>query len=482
VRDWRPEASNQFSREMSNGTSPMAAYVTLPDGSSQAWRCETGDNSPIAVRELPLINGPRTEFQLWPGEQFEVCEEQVGIDGVLYLKLRDGRGWVFDKKPGVGTMCVPIDAAVQHAGPSTSSMSNAQVLGTQPLSSGSASDAPLTEGQFSISYRYRSPRLLLIGGISAFTSFFLTFVITWMCFFLHNHNKLGIPFKSGNGHFPATVSEGVSDAMSPAGKIFFAFGLVAGFCIFLSWYPYMLRNVYTGNEEVYGTSVYWISVRQFVPPVGLLVLICVQTVPASRLVDVEAFSVIIHLVGAGMMFVGYLACEIKCLHLFGVTSVSQERFLDIEGRERLYREICSIIIFFGFTFFCICQGILLVASSDHIMCCHDHYLKYMWEVTASDAAPGYNISKGHRFVVHNVEVMDTANGWVLLWKVASFMSECIAGVAMVISHLIIWYYCEERHVDYAPVPLQEVWDEDSGVMTEEAKRQLHLLKGGLLAP
>jgi len=43
---------------------------------------------------------------LQPDEVFRVSEERQGADDILYLKLEDSRGWVFDKKPGVGTLCV----------------------------------------------------------------------------------------------------------------------------------------------------------------------------------------------------------------------------------------------------------------------------------------------------------------------------------------------------------------------------------------
>lgn len=33
--------------------------------------------------------------------------EEAGVDGVLYLKLADGRGWVFDQKPNWGVICAP---------------------------------------------------------------------------------------------------------------------------------------------------------------------------------------------------------------------------------------------------------------------------------------------------------------------------------------------------------------------------------------
>lgn len=332
---------------------------------------------------------------------------------------------------------------------------------------------PLTKGQFTVSYRYRSPRLLIVGAISAYISFATCASIVMLKFYLHKTSMLGT-YASGNGHWPATVSEGVSNAQSPQGKIFFAFGLVAGLCIFLSWYPYMLRNAYTGNETVGRTSLYWITVRQFVPPIGLLILICVQTVPASQVHDVDNFSVAFHLVGATMMFVGFLVCEMKCMQLFGWKGVKQHHFLDIEGPERLLRELSGFIIFFSFSAFVVCQAVLVWGESDEQICCHDSYFDYTWIAIAEESLPRYNVTKGEGFSMHTKKLVDTASRWVLFWKVGSFTSECVAGVALVTSHVLIWAYCEERHVDYAPVPLQEVYDEDADVMTEAAMGQLAL--------
>lgn len=57
------------------------------------------------IRATPDVGAVRTGKQLLCGEEFQVSQELHGQDGVLYLQLADGRGWVFDSKPGVGRMC-----------------------------------------------------------------------------------------------------------------------------------------------------------------------------------------------------------------------------------------------------------------------------------------------------------------------------------------------------------------------------------------
>eukprot|EP00418_Pyrodinium_bahamense_P046401 CAMPEP_0179193790 /NCGR_PEP_ID=MMETSP0796-20121207/96308_1 /TAXON_ID=73915 /ORGANISM="Pyrodinium bahamense, Strain pbaha01" /LENGTH=536 /DNA_ID=CAMNT_0020898105 /DNA_START=1 /DNA_END=1609 /DNA_ORIENTATION=+ len=79
---------------------------------AQLWRYAPEDCWHVDIRSMPDVNGPRTGTCLQAGEVFRVCEERRGTDGVLYLCLADGRGWVFDQKPGVGTMCVRADRPI----------------------------------------------------------------------------------------------------------------------------------------------------------------------------------------------------------------------------------------------------------------------------------------------------------------------------------------------------------------------------------
>lgn len=69
------------------------------------WRYCSPNDIAIGIRSVPDIDGPR-DGQLEHGQTFRVSEHRMGPGGVLFLHLYDKRGWVFDKKPGVGTMCV----------------------------------------------------------------------------------------------------------------------------------------------------------------------------------------------------------------------------------------------------------------------------------------------------------------------------------------------------------------------------------------
>jgi len=117
-----------------------------------------------------------------------------------------------------------------------------------------------------LSQRFLAPGLLCLGSVSAMCAFVGTFSVSLMEFFtIHESDILNIRYPSGNGYWPETVSESVSNRESPTGKIFFTGCLIAGILYFLSWYPYSLRNVYTGPELFPGGVLYWTTFRQYFP-------------------------------------------------------------------------------------------------------------------------------------------------------------------------------------------------------------------------
>lgn len=88
-----------------------AANAPQADG-PQVWKYEPFNKLPLAIRSEPSATGARTDVQVYPGDRLEISEEREGEHGVTYLKLADGRGWLFDRYPsgadGVagGQMCV----------------------------------------------------------------------------------------------------------------------------------------------------------------------------------------------------------------------------------------------------------------------------------------------------------------------------------------------------------------------------------------
>eukprot|EP00931_Biecheleriopsis_adriatica_P061903 TRINITY_DN37249_c0_g1_i1.p1 TRINITY_DN37249_c0_g1~~TRINITY_DN37249_c0_g1_i1.p1 ORF type:complete len:457 (-),score=103.72 TRINITY_DN37249_c0_g1_i1:47-1417(-) len=81
---------------------------------SPIWRYIGSDGRALVIRTEPAIDGARSKEGLQPGEFFYVSEEQEGDSDVTYLKLQDGRGWVFDSKPGVGVLCENVKAKLWH--------------------------------------------------------------------------------------------------------------------------------------------------------------------------------------------------------------------------------------------------------------------------------------------------------------------------------------------------------------------------------
>ena len=80
----------------SNGVTQISTWVYKPCNGKK-----------MCAREYPSIHAARTSNGLTPGDEFGVSEERRRADGITYLQLADGRGWVFDYKPGEGTMCEP---------------------------------------------------------------------------------------------------------------------------------------------------------------------------------------------------------------------------------------------------------------------------------------------------------------------------------------------------------------------------------------
>jgi len=299
-----------------------------------------------------------------------------------------------------------------------------------------------------IPHRFKSPVLLLWGGVFGVMGFVVAFCIGLLNFFTRHCDFNGVAYKSGNGYWPATVSEMVYEWNSAEGRIFFGFCLISAFLIFQSWYPYELRNVFTGHEVARfgcGISMYWITFRQMVPVVGLLLLISVSTVPSAIATISDQFCIAVHLLGAFMMFVGYIAAELKCLQMCWMRGAVQAKYLDIEGDERIFRRWLMVVVLVFYTIFCMAQVALVVgASMKPPLCCADVYLRTHNE--------NFSLAKA---------IKDTASGSFLTLKVISFVSEVVSGLALICSHIVIWYYCEERLVNFAEDGICMVYDEEN---------------------
>mmetsp|Transcript_85929 Transcript_85929/g.191233 ORF Transcript_85929/g.191233 Transcript_85929/m.191233 type:complete len:1391 (-) Transcript_85929:98-4270(-) len=104
-----------------------------------SWCYKPFNGLEMDVREGPDVDGPRADYALLPGDPFRVSEELPGPDGITFLRLADGRGWVFDKKPSGGTLCVRLDerhggGSAERAWPAPSSGSATWAAGSPPPS------------------------------------------------------------------------------------------------------------------------------------------------------------------------------------------------------------------------------------------------------------------------------------------------------------------------------------------------------------
>eukprot|EP00928_Gymnodinium_smaydae_P003954 TRINITY_DN11394_c0_g3_i1.p1 TRINITY_DN11394_c0_g3~~TRINITY_DN11394_c0_g3_i1.p1 ORF type:complete len:462 (-),score=55.72 TRINITY_DN11394_c0_g3_i1:526-1887(-) len=65
----------------------------------------------ISLFAAAELHGPRTCNFVDNGEVVLISEEWKGADGILYLKLADGRGWTCEEDPITGSTCLPYSSA-----------------------------------------------------------------------------------------------------------------------------------------------------------------------------------------------------------------------------------------------------------------------------------------------------------------------------------------------------------------------------------
>mmetsp|Transcript_25629 Transcript_25629/g.73143 ORF Transcript_25629/g.73143 Transcript_25629/m.73143 type:complete len:316 (-) Transcript_25629:149-1096(-) len=272
----------------------------------------------------------------------------------------------------------------------------------------------------------KATSLLWMGSVSGFLGFVFAFFLGLVKYF-----EGTTVFASGNGPFPPTVSEMVHDPRSPAGKCFFAFELIGSICIFLSWYPFELRNVYIGDDLKTPFGLSWVTCRQFLPPIGMMLVACVPTTPAAQADLADQVTVLVHCMGAMMMFIGYIFLEGRAL-AWGVWKDSRTP-LRIKPREWWVRCLLLTGVLHGFCCFIAFQALLI---PDLGLCCFDEW------------AP----KEGYE----RVQLVNTASGWILFFKIGSYFGEVVSGLCLIASHMAIWYYCEERRVDLVEtIPVAE---------------------------
>mmetsp|Transcript_53108 Transcript_53108/g.137172 ORF Transcript_53108/g.137172 Transcript_53108/m.137172 type:complete len:332 (+) Transcript_53108:102-1097(+) len=282
--------------------------------------------------------------------------------------------------------------------------------------------------------RKKCSALLFFGAVFGFLGFAFAFLIGMYKFCNPYVSEFREVFPSGFGYFPSTVSEMVHNPQDPAGKCFFAFEFTSAFFIFMSWYPWELRNVYVGDSASipFLNQLSWSMFRQFVPSAGMMLVATVTTTPFAQATSLDYVCIGIHLTGAVMLFAGYAVVEAFAIG-WGCVKQSEVTAKTIGNMERKVRKFLLSGVVFWYTMFCALTGVLLLPLNEmggHLD---------VWEPKTVTHLTG---SKSKEIVL-----VDTASGWVLALKIASYASEVFCGLFLIASFMAIWYFCEERHSD-----------------------------------
>jgi len=85
---------------------PGGCSVSFPvdDPQPEWWRYTPFNGKAMAVRERPDMAAKRTDTILQPGDVFQVDASHLDEEGIMYLRLADRSGWLFDKAPD-GLLC-----------------------------------------------------------------------------------------------------------------------------------------------------------------------------------------------------------------------------------------------------------------------------------------------------------------------------------------------------------------------------------------
>lgn len=308
--------------------------------------------------------------------------------------------------------------------------------------------------------RLRAVSLLLVGSLSGFFAFFFAAICGLLKFGVDSleENLRGELFSSGYNYYPQTVSEMVHDRDTPSGKCFFGFCLIGAICILSSWYPWQLRNVWVGDAKLFG-YVRWLTLRQFLPPIGLLVCASITSIPPAQANNYrDRLTIWIHTAGAMMMTGGYIVVE--CHALFYGEKIHMSL------RERCIRKCLILGCFVSGAGFQTC-GLLSLNAERIGICCMD-----IWHVpTKVDIQIAWNSSHFATYVDsmrayegHVKMLYNTAHGPGLLLKMCEFWFEVFAGLFLIASHLAIWFFCPERQYDInevLPDAIQDIQDDEA---------------------
>eukprot|EP00928_Gymnodinium_smaydae_P078728 TRINITY_DN62816_c0_g1_i1.p1 TRINITY_DN62816_c0_g1~~TRINITY_DN62816_c0_g1_i1.p1 ORF type:complete len:365 (-),score=93.61 TRINITY_DN62816_c0_g1_i1:108-1136(-) len=310
--------------------------------------------------------------------------------------------------------------------------------------------------------KQRSASMLFFGALMGFLGFCF---VAYLGFYsiIHNskqnamrHQLTGQQYPSGNDYMPQSVSEMVHNPASAVGKIFFGFMMIGAICMLVSWYPQELTNVYVGDDTKClrwcGPSI--VVMRNFLPPVGMMLVACITAVPAPQANYTDIVSTNIHTFGAIIMIAGYAGFEIHALW-------PGQKVIKIKPAERVARWTTIIICLLGALVFQYCGAI--IENPGKADSCWDKWaVPDMNSINAKSLPPGVSVWDRERDSENVMRLVDTAKDWCLTVKQANYIGECFAGVFMIANMLVIWYFCPERKINLNEDAMLSVTDEESG--------------------
>mmetsp|Transcript_72318 Transcript_72318/g.172703 ORF Transcript_72318/g.172703 Transcript_72318/m.172703 type:complete len:347 (+) Transcript_72318:26-1066(+) len=306
------------------------------------------------------------------------------------------------------------------------------------------SSQSLAHNRIDILNRRWAAAMLCLGSVCGFTSIALAtlagnfnsisgFEMKNACF---PHNAC----PSGRSYHAETVSEMVSKPDFPAAKLFFSFTLIGSISLLLSRYPWELKNVYTGGSP---TRRLLTAARAVLPPCGMLIVATIPVVPrVARQSTAIKLACSVHSFGATLYVAGYNFLESCTLWIL---------WDRLEHLERILRTICVVCGVLTTISFFMCGTVYSYAQELGI-CCVDQWENttiafeekyHMGNESATDKVVDLLIPKVYGPFV----LVNSADGLALLIKKFEFWLEELAGIFVVVSHLLIWKFSKVQHLE-----------------------------------
>eukprot|EP00401_Gymnodinium_catenatum_P014701 CAMPEP_0117493450 /NCGR_PEP_ID=MMETSP0784-20121206/19103_1 /TAXON_ID=39447 /ORGANISM="" /LENGTH=484 /DNA_ID=CAMNT_0005288301 /DNA_START=97 /DNA_END=1551 /DNA_ORIENTATION=+ len=225
-----------------------------------------------------------------------------------------------------------------------------------------------------------------------------------------------------NAFWPSTISESVAQASSPASKIFLGFMLLASLCLLMSGYTHTCKTVLLSGVKVPIFGLQVDTLRQLLPPVGLILLAVVPMKPTSYIYNLpDVLMTLVHLSGAQFCFVAFLICEACCL-------LDRRNREEMHGVELVLRTFITAVGCVAMFLFALFYGILMVFSGS--------------EASPYVAPPfsGFSDMYVKEVEAHQSFLVRPAEGMWKGIKVLSYSAEFIVALSLLGDLFVVWFF------------------------------------------